>query len=123
MRSFKQFFQEQKAPPPPVKIPTSDPAIVSIDPYDLRVIEAFFDGIPDVMGTNIVTKQDDAADFNKTDLRIDLLFGRGKLGVVQLTDDIIYLGQLGTMVDKTPEAEQVQSIVRNMARERDIRII
>ena len=62
-------------------------------------------------------------DSNKTDLRIDLLFGRGRLGIVQLTDDIIYLGQLGTMVDRTPESEQVQSIVRNMAREKDIRII
>jgi|TARA_R110000824_G_scaffold314345_2_gene501201 hypothetical protein len=123
MRSFKQFFQEQKAPPKPVKIPTSDPAVVSVDPRDMEVIEAFFDGIPDVMGTNIVTKQDDATDFNKTDLRIDLLFGRGRLGIVQLTDDIIYLGQLGTMVDRTPESEQVQSIVRNMAREKDIRII
>ena len=58
-----------------------------------------------------------------SDLRIDLLFGRGRLGIVQLTDDIIYLGQLGTMVDRTPESEQVQSIVRNMAREKDIRII
>jgi len=74
MRSFKQFVQEQKAPPKPVKIPTSDPAVVSVDPRDMKVIEAFFDGIPDVMGTNIITKQDDAADFNNTDLRIDLLF-------------------------------------------------
>ena len=113
----------EKSPPPRVKLPVSDPMGMSIDPYDLQVVEAFFEGKPDVVGTNIVTKMDDAKDFNNTDLRIDLLNGRGTLGLVYIENDIIYLGQLGTMVDRSPEAEQIQSLVRNMARERDIRVI
>ena len=113
----------EKKPPERVKIPVSDPLGMSLDPYDLQVVEAFFEGKPDVVGTNIVTKMDDAKDYNPTDLRIDLLHGRGKLGLVYMEKDIIYLGQLGTMVDRSSESEQIQSLVRNMARERDIRVI
>ena len=122
MKTFKDFLNEA-GPPAPVPLPQSDPMGMSIDPYDLEVIEAFFDGKPDVVGKNIVTKMDDAKDYNITDLRIDLLFGRAKLGLVYMEDDIIYISQLGTMVDRTPEAEQIQALVRNMAREKDIRII
>tara|TARA_Y100001937_G_C7025968_1_gene287773 strand:+ start:352 stop:723 length:372 start_codon:yes stop_codon:yes gene_type:complete len=123
MKSFKQFIFEQKQPPPPVKIPVSGPATPSIDPRDLEVINAFFRGEPDVMGTNIITKQNDDKDFNDEELRIDLLFGRGRLGVAKLMDDIIYLGELDTMVDRTPASEQTQAIVRNMARDRGMRVI
>ena len=123
MKTFKNFLNEGGPPPAPVPLPQTDPMGMSIDPYDLEVVEAFFDGKPDVVGKNIVTKMDDAKDFNITDLRIDLLFGRAKLGLVYMENDIIYTGQLGTMVDKSPEAEQIQALVRNMAREKDIRII
>ena len=123
MKSFKEYIQEQKGPPKPERTPHTDPMGMSVDPYDMEVIEAFFDGQPDVVGTNIVTKMDDAVDYNTTDLRIDLLSGRGTLGLVYLEHDIIYMGQLGDMVDRSPEAEQIQTVVRNMARERDIQII
>lgn len=123
MKSFKEYLNEAGPPPPPDLLPQSDPMGMSIDPYDLEVVEAFFDGKPDVVGKNIVTKMDDSKDYNPTDLRIDLLFGRGKLGLVYMENDIIYLGQFGDMVDRTPEAEQIQALVRNMAREKDIRII
>ena len=123
MKTFKQFLSEQKQPPPPVNIPVSDPADPSINPMDMEVINAFFRGEPDVMGATIVTKQNDDKDYNDEELRIDLLFGRGRLGVVKLMDDIIYLGELETMVDKTPASEQTQAIVRNMARDRGMRVI
>jgi len=123
MKTFKQFMYEQKAPPPPVKIPDSDPLQMSIDPRDLEVINAFFRGEPDVVGTNIITKQNDDADYNDNELRIDLLDGRGRLGVAKIMDDIIYLGELETMVDRNPASEQTQAIVRNMARDRGMRVI
>ena len=123
MKSFIDFILEQKQPPPPVKIPVSEPEVPSIDPRDLEVINAFFRGEPDVMGTNIITKQNDDADYNDTELRIDLLFGRGRLGVAKLMDDIIYLGELDTMVDRTPASEQTQAIVRNMAKSKGMRVI
>ncbi len=114
---------EQKQPPPPVKIPDSDPADMSIDPRDIEVIKAFFRGEPDVMGTKFVTKQNDDADYNVDDLRIDLLFGRGRLGVAIRNDDLITLGELDTMVDRTPDTEQLQSIIRNMAKSLDMRVM
>tara|TARA_X000001382_G_scaffold26666_3_gene17131 strand:+ start:138 stop:509 length:372 start_codon:yes stop_codon:yes gene_type:complete len=123
MKTFKQFMFEQKQPPPPVKIPVSDPADPSINPMDMEVINAFFRGEPDVMGATIITKQNDDKDYNDEELRIDLLFGRGRLGVAKIMDDIIYLGELETMVDKTPASEQTQAIVRNMARDRGMRVI
>ena len=116
-------MSEQKQPPPPVKIPDSEPSDVSIDPRDLEVVYAFFRGEPDVMGTTFVTKQNDDADYNVDDLRIDLLFGRGRLGVAIRNDDIITLGELDTMVDRTPETEKLQSIVRNMAKSQDFRVM
>ena len=123
MKSFKQFMSEQGAPPPPVQIPDSNPADMSIDPIDLEVVDAFFRGEPDVMGTNFVTKQNDDADYNVDDLRIDLLFGRGRLGVAVRNDDMITLGQLETMVDRTTETEQIQSIIRNSAKSQDFRVM
>ena len=123
MKSFRQFVFEQKKPPPKEPFPMAHPMGLSLDPYDSLVIEAFFNGEPDVVGTHITTKQNDDADFNNEILRIDLLDGRARLGVVALEDDVIYLGELGTMVDDTEQAQQVQSIVRNMAREKDIRVI
>ena len=122
MKSFKKYLQEQ-GPPPAVKLPLNEPLSPSIDPRDLLVIDAFFRGEPDVVGMNIQTKMDDDLDFNSNELRIDLLYGRGKLGLAQLSNDIIYLGQLGTMIDRTPEAQTVQAIVRNMAKDKDIRIM
>jgi hypothetical protein len=122
MKSFKKYLQEQ-GPPPPVKIPLNEPLSPSIDPRDLEVINAFFRGEPDVVGMNIQTKMDDDADFNADELRIDLLYGRGKLGLAQLANDIIYLGQLGTMVDDTPEAKVAQATVRNMAKSKDVRVM
>tara|TARA_R100001082_G_C4306956_1_gene134989 strand:+ start:195 stop:566 length:372 start_codon:yes stop_codon:yes gene_type:complete len=123
MKSFREFMFEQKQPPPPVKIPDSDPADMSIDPRDIEVIKAFFRGEPDVMGTKFVTKQNDDADYNVDDLRIDLLFGRGRLGVAIRNDDLITLGELDTMVDRTPDTEQLQSIIRNMAKSLDMRVM
>tara|TARA_R110001592_G_scaffold287589_2_gene556434 strand:+ start:138 stop:509 length:372 start_codon:yes stop_codon:yes gene_type:complete len=123
MKTFREFMFEQKQPPPPVKVPTTDPTTMSMDPRDLEVIEAFFRGEPDVMGTHFVTKQNDDIDYNVDDLRIDLLFGRGRLGVAVRNDDIITLGQLDTMVDRTPQTEQLQSIVRHMAKEKDFRVM
>ena len=123
MKTFKQFMFEQKQPPPPVNIPVSDPADPSINPMDMEVINAFFRGEPDVMGATIITKQNDDKDYNDEELRIDLLFGRGRLGVAKIMDDIIYLGELETMIDKTPASEQTQAIVRNMARDRGMRVI
>ena len=126
MKSFREYIKEQGPPPEKTSYdytPAKNPLDMSLDPRDLEVVHAFFRGEPDVVGTNFTTKQDDDGDYNSDELRIDALYGRGRQGVVQLANDIIYLGQLGTMVDDKPEAKQIQSIVRNMARDKDMRVM
>ena len=122
MKSFKEYLQEQ-GPPAPEPLHNEEPLSPSIDPRDLEVVDAFFRGEPDVVGMTITTKMNDDIDYNATDLRIDLLYGRGTHGLAKLENDIIYLGQLGTMVDNTPEAQMVQAMVRNMAKAKDIRVM
>ena len=126
MKSFKRFITEQKPgePPTPYSLyQDSEPLDKSLEPYDMEVINAFFRGEPDVVGINIVTKQNDDRDYNTNELRIDLLDGRGTKGLVLMSNDIISLATLGQMVDESPLSRQVQSIVRNMARDKDIRVM
>ena len=111
MTYFKQYLKEaiQQA---------------QISPEDQRVIDAFFAKTPDVTGTTIKTSMDDTSDFSPEDIRIDLLGGRAVRGLAQFDDGgLITLAQLGKMVDKTPESEAIQNSIRNLAKEKGLRVI
>jgi len=129
MKSFEQIRKcliEQDVPkqkkPPVDLIPTSTPMQLSIDPLDLEVIYAFFRGEPDVVGTNIHTRQNDDGDYSVSDLRIDLLFGRAKRGLALMNDlDLITFAEPSVMIDDNQHVRLMQSIIKNMAKEKNIR--
>ena len=64
-RHIREYITEQdvpeQKPPPKYKTPSSPPMDPSIDPHDMEVINAFFRGEPDVVGTNFQTKPSAAA--------------------------------------------------------------
>ena len=111
MLNFKQYLKE-----------AIEQAMVS--PEDQKVISAFFAKTPDVIGTTIKTIADDVSDFSPEDVRIDLINGRAKVGLAQYDDGgIISLATIGKMIDRTPETEAIQNVIRNKAKDKELRVL
>ena len=111
MSNFKQYLRE-----------AIQQAMVS--PEDQKVIDAFFAKTPDVVGRTIKTSMDDTSDFSPEDVRIDLLNGTATLGLAQYDNGgIITLAQLGKMIDRTPESEAIQNIIKDTSRKNELRVL
>ena len=111
MSNFKQYLRE-----------AIQQAMVS--PKDQKVISAFFARTPDVVGNFIKTSVDSVGEFSSEEIRIDLLNGRATIGLAQYDEGgIITLANLGKMIDKTPESEAIQNLIRDKAKAKDLRVL
>ena len=113
MKTFKQYITEQES--------------LSISPADMNVINSFFKGVPEVVGDTIKTAKDDLGDFTAHDIRIDLLNrasnGYATAGLVLNQNGVVSLANQGKMIDRTPMGSLIQDRVRQMAKDKDVRVM
>jgi len=110
MKTFNEFIKEE-------------PSQYTPSQYDMDVIDAFFEGRPNVVGDEIMTVSSEDGDFTKEDIRIDLVNGRARKGMALYSKGILSLANPGEMIDKTPPQTYYTNLIRNIAKDRDIRVI
>ena len=109
MKSFKQYITEQES--------------TTISPADRKVITAFLNDTPDIVGDTIKTAKSELRDFTKNDIRIDLLVGRAREGLALVQNGIITLANPGKMIDKNNMVYAVQDNIRLQAKKTDRRVM
>jgi len=109
MKTFKEYFEQADAYVP--------------SPHDMEVVNAFFEGRPNVVGDEIMTVASEDGDFTKEDIRIDLINGRARKAMALYSKGILSLANPGEMIDKTPHQTYFTNLIRSRAKDIDVRVI